>query len=106
MVLEQLRLGVAFEQGLNVGSLWMPTESFSSGPSVSASRIIQLAASWNSTENEVRNRRKELGVKAVFNRVDTCSAEFESFTPYLYSTYETACLRSRAFHQEESHDSR
>ncbi len=36
-------------------------------------------------------RRKELGVKAVFNRVDTCSAEFESFTPYLYSTYETAC---------------
>jgi carbamoyl-phosphate synthase large subunit len=40
---------------------------------------------------EVRTLRKSLGVKAVFNRVDTCSAEFESFTPYLYSTYETAC---------------
>src|SRR5258708_2980223 len=38
-----------------------------------------------------RHRRKELGVKAVFNRVDTCAAEFESFTPYLYSTYETSC---------------
>ena len=34
-------------------------------------------------------RRKELGVTAVFNRVDTCAAEFESFTPYLYSSYES-----------------
>ena len=51
----------------------------------------QIAAAWESTELEVRNLRKELGVKAVFNRVDTCSAEFESFTPYLYSTYETSC---------------
>src|SRR6202041_1077219 len=36
----------------------------------------------------VRARRKELGVQPVFKRVDTCAAEFESFTPYLYSTYE------------------
>ena len=33
-------------------------------------------------------RRHELGVAPVFKRVDTCAAEFESFTPYLYSTYE------------------
>jgi len=39
----------------------------------------------------VRARRKELGVRAVFNRVDTCAAEFESFTPYLYSSYEREC---------------
>ena len=39
----------------------------------------------------VRARRKELGVTAVFNRVDTCAAEFESFTPYLYSSYESEC---------------
>jgi carbamoyl-phosphate synthase large subunit len=39
----------------------------------------------------VRARRKELGVTAVFNRVDTCAAEFESFTPYLYSSYESSC---------------
>jgi carbamoyl-phosphate synthase large subunit len=32
-----------------------------------------------------------LGVQAVFNRVDTCAAEFESFTPYLYSSYEQEC---------------
>jgi carbamoyl-phosphate synthase large subunit len=37
----------------------------------------------------VRERRKSLGVRAVFNRVDTCAAEFESFTPYLYSSYES-----------------
>jgi carbamoyl-phosphate synthase large subunit len=38
---------------------------------------------------EVRAARKRLGVRAVFNRVDTCAAEFESFTPYLYSSYES-----------------
>jgi carbamoyl-phosphate synthase large subunit len=40
------------------------------------------------TEDEVRARRKELGIVPVYKRVDTCGAEFESFTPYLYSTYE------------------
>jgi carbamoyl-phosphate synthase large subunit len=52
---------------------------------------VQLAKAWGSTEIEVRKRRKELGVSAVFSRVDTCAAEFESFTPYLYSNYETSC---------------
>src|SRR5438270_11388907 len=51
----------------------------------------QLAKTWGATEIDVRNRRKELGVKAVFSRVDTCAAEFESFTPYLYSSYESHC---------------
>jgi len=51
----------------------------------------QLAKSWNAQEIAVRTRRKELGVTAVFSRVDTCAAEFESFTPYLYSNYEASC---------------
>ncbi|MEO7651829.1 MAG: carbamoyl-phosphate synthase large subunit, partial [Bryobacteraceae bacterium] len=51
----------------------------------------QLARNWGSKDLAVRARRKELGVKAVFNRVDTCAAEFESFTPYLYSSYESEC---------------
>ncbi|MGI8959937.1 MAG: carbamoyl-phosphate synthase large subunit [Bryobacteraceae bacterium] len=38
---------------------------------------------------EVRQARKKLGVRAIFNRVDTCAAEFESFTPYMYSSYES-----------------
>jgi carbamoyl-phosphate synthase large subunit len=48
----------------------------------------ELAKLWNATAAEVRARRKELGVTPVFKRVDTCAAEFESFTPYMYSTYE------------------
>ncbi len=52
---------------------------------------VQLARNWGVEEITVRNRRKELGVRAVFSRVDTCAAEFESFTPYLYSNYESAC---------------
>ena len=48
----------------------------------------ELAKLWNVKSSEVRARRRELGVKPVFKRVDTCAAEFESFTPYLYSTYE------------------
>ncbi|MBV9442513.1 MAG: carbamoyl-phosphate synthase large subunit [Acidobacteriaceae bacterium] len=38
---------------------------------------------------EVREARKALGIRVVFNRVDTCAAEFESFTPYMYSSYES-----------------
>jgi carbamoyl-phosphate synthase large subunit len=52
---------------------------------------VQIAGAWKTTELEIRSMRKALGIAAVFNRVDTCSAEFESFTPYLYSTYETSC---------------
>ncbi len=42
-------------------------------------------------ELQVREKRLSYGIRAIYNRVDTCAAEFESFTPYLYSTYETAC---------------
>ena len=89
--LEQVRQIVAFEKSLDGGSL----ESADRQVLLEAKRLgvsdTQLANSWNSTEIAVREKRKELGVQAVFNRVDTCSAEFESFTPYLYSTYETSC---------------
>jgi len=40
------------------------------------------------SEAEVAARRAELGIGAVFKRVDTCAAEFEAQTPYMYSTYE------------------
>ncbi len=83
------------------GGLRSPRRTDRSGPTVSKETFrtakrygisdVQLAKAWGVTEIAVRNRRKELGVKAVFNRVDTCAAEFESFTPYLYSNYETSC---------------
>ncbi|WP_016744078.1 carbamoyl-phosphate synthase large subunit, partial [Rhizorhabdus wittichii] len=40
------------------------------------------------TEKEVRAHRHKLGVRPVFKRIDTCAAEFEAKTPYMYSTYE------------------
>jgi carbamoyl-phosphate synthase large subunit len=40
------------------------------------------------TEKEVRALRHRLGVRPVFKRIDTCAAEFEAKTPYMYSTYE------------------
>ncbi|HYD13887.1 MAG TPA: carbamoyl-phosphate synthase large subunit [Allosphingosinicella sp.] len=40
------------------------------------------------TETEVRRLRHRLGVRPVFKRIDTCAAEFEAKTPYMYSTYE------------------
>src|SRR5256712_100937 len=48
----------------------------------------QLAAIWKTTPATVRLQRARWGIAPVFKRVDTCAAEFESFTPYLYSTYE------------------
>lgn len=48
----------------------------------------QLAFWWDTSQPEVRKRRKELGIEATFKQVDTCAAEFEAYTPYYYSTYE------------------
>ena len=47
-----------------------------------------LAQFWKTTPAAVRLQRARHGVGPVFKRVDTCAAEFESFTPYLYSSYE------------------
>src|SRR5688500_10756212 len=49
----------------------------------------RLAYLTGRTEDEARAYRKSLDIVPVFKRVDTCGAEFESYTPYLYSTYET-----------------
>jgi carbamoyl-phosphate synthase large subunit len=53
----------------------------------------RLAFSWNlrngrGAAEKVRQIRKMRGITPVFKHVDTCAAEFESYTPYLYSTYE------------------
>ena len=48
----------------------------------------QLAYWWDTTEMDVRRKRKQLGIEATFKQVDTCAAEFEAYTPYYYSTYE------------------
>ena len=49
----------------------------------------RLATEWKlESADQVRELRAKLGVKPVFKLVDTCAAEFESYTPYLYSCYD------------------
>ena len=57
-----------------------------------APRLLRRAASPRSsacTAEDVRALRDEHGIRPVYERVDTCAAEFVAHTPYLYSTYET-----------------
>jgi carbamoyl-phosphate synthase large subunit len=93
--LEQIKEVVDFEGELAQGS---GMKAFTRDDFRRAKRFgvsdVQLARTWGVDEIAVRNRRKELGVRAVFSRVDTCAAEFESFTPYLYSCYESSCEAS------------
>ncbi len=58
-------------------------------------RIAELAGM---TEGEIRQMRYSTGIKPVYKLVDTCAAEFEAYTPYLYSTYERPyfCLQPSA----------
>jgi carbamoyl-phosphate synthase large subunit len=89
--LRQIEEGVRYEQELEGRGL----DSISAAEMKRAKRDglsdERLARLWNTDAAAVRARRKQLGVTAVFNRVDTCAAEFESFTPYLYSSYEDDC---------------
>lgn len=55
----------------------------------------QLANIWNTSEAAVREKRKSLGINATFKLVDTCAAEFEAYTPYYYSTYESPVTEIR-----------
>jgi len=89
--LRQIEEGVRYEQELEGRGL----DSISAAEMKRAKRDglsdERLARLWNTDAAAVRARRTQLGVTAVFNRVDTCAAEFESFTPYLYSSYEDDC---------------
>ncbi len=52
---------------------------------------IYLAKLLNCNEKDILQHRSKANIFPVFKRVDTCGAEFEAFTPYLYSTYEEEC---------------
>jgi carbamoyl-phosphate synthase large subunit len=89
--LRQVHEMVAFEQSLDGGSLSTATKDLLTKAKRDGVSDARIARAWGTDPLAVREKRKQLGVKAVFNRVDTCAAEFESFTPYLYSSYEFEC---------------
>nr|VFJ95225.1 MAG: carbamoyl-phosphate synthase large subunit [Candidatus Kentron sp. LFY] len=51
----------------------------------------RLATLLGATETEISNYRHRFGVRPTYKRVDSCAAEFDSVTAYLYSTYEEEC---------------
>ncbi|SEN66772.1 carbamoyl-phosphate synthase large subunit [Paracoccus alcaliphilus] len=52
----------------------------------------RLAILTNGSESDIRRARRALDIKPVFKRIDTCAAEFEAQTPYMYSTYEAPAM--------------
>ena len=61
-------------------ALWIAKRNGFSDPAI--------ARIWGKSSDEVRSRRVENGIVPVYKMVDTCAGEFESSTPYFYSTYE------------------
>ncbi len=87
--LDQIQQIVDLEKGLGPSLLDDPaTLRQAKRMGFSDARLGQLAGA---TEAEVRRRRKAAGIVPVYKRVDTCAAEFVSYTPYFYSTYEQEC---------------
>jgi len=80
---------VAVENEVRAGGLpdtpsgWLRLKSMG----FSDARIARLAGV---AETDVRRQRTEAGIRPVYKRIDTCAAEFEARTPYMYSTYEPA----------------
>lgn len=89
--LRQVRDGVLYEQALEKKTLATVSPAEMRRAKRDGLSDNRLARLWSTDPLAVRAKRKQMGVTAVFNRVDTCAAEFESFTPYLYSSYESEC---------------
>jgi carbamoyl-phosphate synthase large subunit len=86
--IEQLREIIAVNRRLaSVTVETVPEDLLREGKRIGTSDE-QLAQMWKTTPAAVRHRRAKAHISPVFKRVDTCAAEFESFTPYMYSTYE------------------
>jgi carbamoyl-phosphate synthase large subunit len=113
-VAEALRAGISFDEIQNLTHIdhWflsqieelLETEQALAGSSLDAIDTLmmrelkqngfsdaRLAELLGVAEEAVRNRRQALGVRPAYKRVDSCAAEFESATAYLYSSYEEQC---------------
>jgi carbamoyl-phosphate synthase large subunit len=86
--IRQMEDMVALDQRVAASSLETVSRELLLEAKRSGASDEELAKLWNVSSADIRARRHEFGVRPVFKRVDTCAAEFESFTPYLYSTYE------------------
>ncbi len=87
--IENIRELVNFEKELEGKSLVsVPADKLKQAKQLGYSDI-QLAHILETTEEQVRQRRKVLGIESTFYLVDTCAGEFDAQQPYFYSTYES-----------------
>jgi carbamoyl-phosphate synthase large subunit len=86
--LARIREIVDFEEEIRTGGLPV-TEQGLRRLKMMGFTDARLAALTGRDEAQVRRARRNLGVRPVFKRIDTCAAEFEAQTPYMYSTYES-----------------
>ena len=82
---------VKFEQKIKKGGLKKLTKSIMRKAKEYGFSDRYLAELTGVEQTDIRRRRKDWNIKAVYKMVDTCGAEFEASTPYLYSTYENEC---------------
>jgi carbamoyl-phosphate synthase large subunit len=95
--LREMRKIIDLERNVEQTLLSAPDDQTRTQTRVSALRNLkrngfsdrQIARLLDRPERQVREERRANGIRPVYKRVDTCAAEFEASTPYLYSTYET-----------------
>ena len=73
-------------EGVNLADISREDLFFLKQKGFSDKRLAKLTGCH---EDDVRNRRHALNIRPVYKRVDTCAAEFETKTAYMYSTYQT-----------------
>jgi carbamoyl-phosphate synthase large subunit len=103
--LRQIEALVRQEQAVNAAGLPTSAAAFRAlkAQGFSDARLAKLT---HTTEAEVREQRRGLGVRPVFKRIDTCAGEFRAETPYMYSTYETGALGQIPDDESEPSDRR
>ncbi len=87
----RIREIVEAEEGIRAGGLPSDAEGMRTLKMMGFSDA-RLARLTGRDEAQIRRTRHSLGVTAAFKRIDTCAAEFEAQTPYMYSTYETPVM--------------
>ncbi|STP12707.1 carbamoyl-phosphate synthase large chain [Helicobacter mustelae] len=94
--LQKIQKIIAFEKSIQIGILQDKKEMLAAKKYGFSDRMLAFLLQKNEgleiTENEVAQARMALGVEPVFEEVDTCGAEFESRTPYLYSSFYDFCF--------------
>ena len=89
--LDRIREIVDAEEDVRANGLPTDTDGLR-GLKIMGFSDARLAKLTGKTEKQVRDHRTDAGVTAVFKRIDTCAAEFEAQTPYMYSTYEAPMM--------------